>query len=482
MTDLSYLSATNAVAQIKSGKLSSEALLNHSFERIDQLNPQINAIVTEQRELALEQARAADCAVVAGEDWGPLHGLPMSVKESFDVTGLATTWGLPQKKNNIAASDAVAVERLKSNGAIVFGKTNVPLLLGDFQSFNEIYGITNNPWDQARSPGGSSGGAAAALAAGFVSLELGSDIGGSIRNPAHYCGVFGHKPSWGLIPQRGHGMPGILSETDLAVIGPLARTAQDLKLAFELLCGPDELEAARYQKNLSPATQTHLGEFRVAVLSQHENSPVSAETVTRVQQLVTVFSDAGAQVKADFAPGFSIAEADAIYQQMLQSTIAATVSDGLFTKLCDKAKRLSESDQNPKAQQLRAQTMYYRDWHRLNEARAHIRWAWHQYFKNVDLLIAPVMPTAAFEHDHTPFSKRKIEVDGTLQSYGQQIFWSGLASLSYLPSTVIPTGVNAQGLPIGLQLIGPAFGDLTTLKAAQLLEQVGFAFAPPPGF
>ena len=227
-----------------------EELLDHYLDRVERFNPTLNAIVVLDADGARERARAADAALARGEVWGPLHGVPMTIKESYNVAGTPTTWGMPDLSNNIAAEDALSVQRLKAAGVVLFGKTNVPLGLADFQSYNEIYGTTSNPWDTDRIPGGSSGGSAAALAAGMTGFESGSDIGGSIRNPAHYCGVFGHKPTWGLLPPRGHAMPGVLAQPDLSVIGPLGRGASDLELGVTAMAGPDEIQGAGYELRL----------------------------------------------------------------------------------------------------------------------------------------------------------------------------------------------------------------------------------------
>jgi amidase len=240
---LSYRTATDLVKALADRQVSACELLDAAIARIEALDPKLNAVVVRDFDRARAAADAADAALARGER-RPLLGLPMTVKEQFGVAGLPTSWGYPKFKDWHAEVDAVAVRRLKTAGAIVIGKTNVPTGLTDWQSFNEVYGTTNNPWDVSRTPGGSSGGAAAALAAGFVPLELGSDIGGSLRAPAHYCGVFAHKPSLDLVPQRGSGppqTPAIPIRGDLAVAGPMARNAADLALELDVLAGPDEL-------------------------------------------------------------------------------------------------------------------------------------------------------------------------------------------------------------------------------------------------
>jgi amidase len=266
MDELHYQSATTLARALRDGRLGARELLEHFLVRIDRHNPALNALVWQDREGARARADAADAARARGEPLGPLHGLPMTIKESYNLAGAPSTWGVPELRGNLADEDALAVQRLKAAGANVFGKTNVPLRLADFQSYNDIYGTTENPWCKGRTPGGSSGGSAAALAAGLTGLEIGSDIGGSIRNPAHFCGVFGHKPTWGLLPPRGHALGGALSPTDISVIGPLARSADDLETALRLMAGPDALEAAGLQLDLPELDTAHRGvEDRPAV-------------------------------------------------------------------------------------------------------------------------------------------------------------------------------------------------------------------------
>ena len=222
---------------------------------MEKYNPTINAIIFTQIEKARERAKAADTALARGEVWGELHGLPMTIKECFDWVGTPSTWGNPIYKDNYPKTDAVTVQRLEGAGAIIFGKTNVPLMLADWQSFNVIYGTTNNPWDLTRAPGGSSGGAAAALAAGLTGLEIGSDIGSSIRNPAHYCGIFGHKPTYGIVPCQGHAIPGDFTPTDINVCGPLARSTEDLAIALDVLTA-DKSDNTGWQLNLPAPRKT----------------------------------------------------------------------------------------------------------------------------------------------------------------------------------------------------------------------------------
>ena len=482
MMDVSFKPAVALAQSIRDRQIGCLELLDHYLERVSRFNTQLNAIIVLDADRARERARQADAALARGEVWGPLHGVPMTCKESFNVAGLPTTFGSPQLKDNIAVEDALAIQRLKAAGAVLFGKTNVPLWLSDFQSYNEVYGTTNNPWDPQRGPGGSSGGAAATLASGMSGLEIGSDIGGSIRNPAHFCGVFGHKPTWGLLPPRGHAVPGILAQSDLSVIGPLARSAADLELSVQVTAGPDEIQGAGYRLDLQPPGQATLGDYRVAVWKNDDMAPVSQEVVGRVETVAEAISSSGGTVDEAARPGFAAAEAHDTYQLLLQATLATRQPWDAYAKMQEDVAALNANDQSDRARTLRRQTATHWEYGQANEARTHLRWAWHEFFKTHDALIAPIAATPAFEHDHQRFDKRTIEVDGAAQPYFQQIFWAGLAICSYLPSTVIPAGSSADGLPIGLQIIGPEFGDLKTIGLAKLLEEAGFAFTPPPGY
>ena len=290
-------SATSLVRALREHEVSSVELLEAYLDRVDRLNPALNAIVVDDRQAAFDQARAADRALATGEPLGPLHGLPMTVKEAFDLAGHPSTQGYPQMRDNIAVRDALAVQRLKRAGAVVFGKTNVPLNNGDFQAYNEIYGTTNNPWDLARSPGGSSGGGAAAVAAGLVGMEFGSDIGGSIRNPANYCGIYGHKSTWGIIPKRGHALArSPIAEADLGVLGPLARSADDLALALQATVGADELTSAGVHYSL-PAPPDSVAGLRVAVWLDEPGAEVDEAVRAPIEAAARALAAAGARLR-----------------------------------------------------------------------------------------------------------------------------------------------------------------------------------------
>ena len=480
MDELAFASATALAAKIASKAASSVELLNHYFDRVDRFNPALNAIIVQRRETALARAKRADEALARGERWGPLHGVPMTVKESYDVAGTPTTWGAPQLKDNVAAKDALAISRLEAAGVVVFGKTNVPLMLSDFQSYNDVYGTTNNPWATDRTPGGSSGGSAAALAAGLAGIETGSDIGGSIRNPAHFCGVFGHKPTWNLLPPRGHAMPGILSPSDISVIGPLARSAADLETAVHAMAGPDEI-AGRGLKLALPPLAKSVAELKVAVWQDDAVAPVDDAVAAAVARVATALADGGAHVDYEARP-VAAEHAHTVYQSLLQATMSARLPEDRYQAVLRQVEALDPEDESLAATIQRSQVARFRDWTANNEKRTHLRWQWHAFFEGFDVLLAPVMATSAFPHDHRPFGERTVSVNGKDVPYFDQVFWAGLASVAYLPATVVPAGLDASGLPVGVQIVGPEYGDLATLGIAKLLEAEGFAFAPPPGY
>ncbi|WP_206019810.1 amidase [Pseudomaricurvus alkylphenolicus] len=480
--EIAFRSASELANLIRQKELGCEELLEIYLQRVSRHNPKLNAVVVLDQKRARKRAREADAALARGEIWGPLHGVPMTCKESFDVRELPTTRGNPDLRANIPAIDALAIQRLQNAGAIIFGKTNVPLNLVDIQSYNDIYGTTNNPWDVDRGAGGSSGGSAAALAAGLTGFEIGSDIGGSIRNPAHYCGVFGHKSTWGIIPPRGHAAPGLLAQSDLGVLGPMGRSANDLQLGIEVLAGPDEIQSQGYQLQLSKPGKSSLADLKVAVWNYDSRAPVTRSVRSAVDRVAHAISSAGGQVEPDARPDFDPQEQHDVFQTLMQAVSNAGLNDSQYEKLTDTVAGLEAGDHSARAKTLRNQAASFRDYARANERRTHFRWAWHEFFKSFDVLICPVVATSAFLHDHRRFGERSIEVDGVKQPYFQQLFWPGMAVCSLLPATAMPVCQDENGLPIGVQIIGPEFGDLKTIQVARLLEESGFAFRQPPGY
>ncbi len=483
MDERAFASATRLAQEIRDRRIGCLELLDFFLARAERYNPALNAVIAWQIERARERARTADAALVRGEVWGPLHGVPMTVKESYDVAGLPTTWGNPAWKDNIAAGNAVVVERLLKAGAVIYGKTNVPLMLMDSQSYNEVYGTTNNPWDTARGPGGSSGGEATALAAGLSALGAGSDIAGSLRNPAHYCGVYGHKPSWGLIPPRGHSASGTLTPTDISVVGPMARHAEDLAVAMQVLAGPDLLQEAVWRVALPPPRHRRLGGFRVAVWTRSPLCEIDSSITERFAVATAALRQTGAVVDEAAHPPFDDAEHNRLFMLLLRAATASRLGDEDFAAQQRVAATIAPDDMSFRATAARGAAVGHRDWGKASETRTRLRHQWREFFQQFDVLLAPIASTPAFPHDHNPDrDRRMVTVNGKPAPSGDQRFWAGPASLSYLPATAAPLGLNAVGLPVGLQVIGAEGEDLTTIEFARLLAAEIGGFVPPPGY
>jgi len=476
-------SAKDLVALLAARKVSAVELLEDAVARVEATDRQINALVVRDFERARDAARAADLALAKGER-RPLLGLPMTVKESYNIAGLPTTWGLSAAKDFRPEADALAVERLKAAGAVILGKTNVPVALSDWQSYNDVYGTTNNPWDVTRTPGGSSGGGAAALAAGYVSLELGSDIGGSLRTPAHYCGVFAHKPSLGLAPARGHTRPNVAAlpmESDLAVIGPMARSAADLVLALDIIAGPDEeVNALAYRLALPPPRHQDLKSFRVLILDTHPLIPTANDVRSALATLAASLEKLGVKTGRDSALLPDLVESAKLYTRLLTSIFGVLLPLDQYLAVGKAAAALPASEDGLAAWRTRGTVLSHRDWILADVARLRLRRQWRELFREWDVVLCPPMPTVAFPHDHTPEQKdRRIAINGQSYPYLDQIVWPGLATLPGLPATAAPIGLAPAGLPIGVQIIGPYLEDRTTLRFAELIERAFGGFVAP---
>ena len=479
---LAFRSATELARMIRAKELSSRELTDLYIDRIERLDGPLNAVVVRDFERARAAADAADQALAQGRNLGPLHGLPMTIKESYDVAGLPTTWGIPEFRDNVAQSDSEVVRRYRAAGAHILGKTNVPRELADFQSYNDIYGTTNNPWDVTRVPGGSSGGSAAALAAGFTALESGSDIGGSIRNPAHFCGVYGHKPTWNIVPPQGHALPGMLAPPDIAVMGPLARSAEDLALALDLIAGAGPLNARGWKLDLPKPAKRSLAEYRVAVWPNDERAPVSIEIADRAQQLADRLALLGATVSDSVRPPVDLDVSHETYLYMLNGVMAAGMPEDQFREAAAYVATLDPADRSQAAVMARSAVQHHRDWLRFNNGRERLRMAWRAFFDEWDVLICPQMSTPAFPHDHRPMEARTLTVDNQELPYFQQLFWAGTITVAYLPSTVFPTGPSREGLPIGLQAVSAEYNDYVCIDFARLLAREFGGFVAPPDY
>jgi amidase len=483
MLDTPFRSAKQLAADVRKKKIGCLELLDLYLARVEKYDGALNAVVVRDFDRARTRARAADRALARRQVWGPLHGVPMTIKESYDVAGLPTTWGVPAYAKNVATKNAVAVDRLLGAGAVLFGKTNVPLFLADWQSYNAIYGTTNNPWDVARAPGGSSGGSAAALAAGLTGLEAGSDIGSSIRNPAHFCGVYGHKPTWGIVPRTGQALPWQTAAVDIDVVGPLGRSTDDLALALSVMAGPEAIETAGWQIRLTPARQKRLRDFKVALMLDAPGVAVDREVQDRLQALGDFLGRQKVRVDDRARPAIDTGEAFSVYTRLLRAATSDRQSDADFEQNVAIVRGLAVSDQSYYARATRAAVLSHRDWLAANETRHRMRRAWAEFFTTYDLLLCPVAGTAAFPHDHKGERyERTLTVNGTRVPVTDHLFWAGYSGAFYLPSTAAPCGLTPGGLPVGVQIVGPQYGDLTCLAFARELEREFQAFVPPPGY
>jgi amidase len=368
-------------------------------------------------------------------------------------------------------------------GVTLFGKTNVPLNLADWQSYNEVYGSTNNPWDLSRTPGGSSGGAGAALAAGLTGIEAGSDIGASIRNPAHYCGVWGHKPTWGVVCPKGHALAGNVAYGDIGVVGPLARGAEDLEIAMDVMAGPDEIDGRGWTLTLPRSKKTKLRDFKVAVLLSDPNAEVDDSVQSEIQKLADFLRKKKAKVSDKARPAIDTAELNDVYIRLLRSATSARMPDEVYKQAVADAASLPADDMSYFAQMQRGNSLPHRTWLQLNEKRHRMRLAWDAFFKDYDIMLCPVAVTAAFPHDQKGLRyKRTIVVNNKKVPVVDQIFWAGYSGVTSLPSTAAPIGQTADGLPVGVQIIGPQYGDYSTIAFAKLLEKEYRSFEPPPAY
>jgi amidase len=483
---LAYRSVGELRAMLDARKVSAKELFDQAIARIEMHDAKINAVVIRDFDRARAAAGAADAALARGEH-GALLGIPMTVKESFNVGGLPTTWGFPHGRDWKSAEDAVAVVRLKQAGAVILGKTNLATAIGDWQSYNVIYGVTNNPWDVARTAGGSSGGSAAALAAGYVPLELGSDISSPLRMPAHVCGVFSHKPSSDLVPQRGHSPPRSPAlQTDLTsglgVAGPMARSADDLALALDLLAGPDTDQADAWRLSLPPARHAQLRDFRVLVIDDHPLLPVANDIRTALDQLAGRLGKTGATVARSSKLLPDLTETAKLHVRMIRNFAAFGAPPEVFQMARENAATLARDDDSLKAQWIRAPLLSHHEWLVAEIGRARLRAQWRELFREFDVVLCPPFSVFAFPHDHSePREARSIDIDGKVHPYVSLIVWGTLATPPGLPATVMPIARSQAGLPIGMQIIGPFLEDRTSIAFARLVERDFGGFALPPG-
>jgi amidase len=476
MDDLLKRDATDQLAALKAKRVSSAELLKAALARHEQTHADLNAVVAVSLERALEHADALDEMRARREPLGPLAGLPMTVKDTLDVVGLPASSGLKHLRQR-QAEDAAAVKLAKAAGVVIWGKTNTPVMAGDWQTFNGLYGTTNNPWDGSRTTGGSSGGAAAALAAGVTALEIGSDIGGSLRVPASFCGVYSHKPTWGLVDQRGHvpPSPGSWSERDLNVVGPMARSARDLRLLMSVLGGG--LIAPK-------AAPAELKGAKIALWLDEPSFPLDPEARAVIEVLANQLIDAGAEVTAIASPVHMPTLLGA-YQVLLGGVLGEDMPEAAL-KGMERLRGLARwqmsrgAGPTSSAAMALAYTATHREWMAADAVRNRLRHEMGEVIGRFDAILAPITPVTAFPHDHRPFPKRSLKTsDGEVIPYPSMLNWISLATALHLPATAIPAGIAADGLPVGVQLIGPLGGDAKMLALAQAIEENVRAFTPP---
>jgi len=461
--EVAFWSTKSQAKGIQDGEFSSRELLELIIGRIESINPKLNAVVTTEFELARKLADEADAKVKAGQDLGPLHGVPISVKDALETAGIRSTGGATELHNNVPDRDAAVVKAVKDAGAIVFGKTNLPRWSGDIQAFNDMFGTTVNPWNADRVPGGSSGGAAAAVSAGLSSFEIGTDIGGSIRFPASFCGIYGHKPSFGIVPSTGYidHEAGGTTEADVNVIGPMARSAEDLELLLELMMRQEGPLIA----SLAPAKE--VGSLKVAAWLDDPFCPVDSKVGPVMDAAVSRLEASGVSVNRDARPDVDPAEAFALGSWLVTSAMLQSMPEETLEELSEEGGALPQ--------------VTHRSWLDNHMRREAIREKWAEFFREYDAIIMPISPVPPFPHDQDGgFASRTLKSDGKERPYLDLIRWTILTGMAYLPSTTPPIGLDSDGLPVSFQVVGPHGGDYTTIRLAKHIGEHSTGYQRPP--
>ena len=478
-----FASAIEHLADLRAGKVTSSELTDLYIRRIETYDTKLNAVVVRDFDRARQAAEAADQG-----GHGALRGLPITLKESINVNGLGTTCGVPEWKDFVSTHDAPATGRLRAAGAVLLGKTNVPPMLADWQSANPVYGRANNPWDLGRTPGGSSGGSAAALAAGLTALEVGSDIGGSIRVPAVFCGVYGHRPSETLLPKSGQfPMPPMPNAAVvMGVQGPLARSAEDLELALSILAGADVGEDVAWRVELPPARHARLADFRVGVLPPIPWLPVDDRISAALEQLATRLGALGCTVKRAQPEGFGdLREHHSLYRTLLAAVTGARADEKTREQRIMWSRQHDGEVSRAGRRGAEGSASDYIVW---NGARERYRAAWRSFFREWDILLSPAINVLAYPHierawpmDDSDFTLT-FDVDGRTVPYMDGLVYPALSTLAGQPATAFPMGRSREGLPIGLQAIGPYLEDRTPIRFAALLATEVGGFVKPDGY
>jgi amidase len=474
--------ATHLREALLARRFSASELLEASLARIDALNPSLNAVIAQDRDAARAMARASDERLGNGTA-RPLEGLPVTIKDAFDVAGLPSSGGLPAYRERLPEQDAAAVARLRAAGVVIIGKTNVPVFSGDFQSYNPAHGVTSNPWNTAHSPGGSSGGACVSVATGMAAFELGSDLGGSIRWPAHACGVYGLKTSWGLVSSWGVLPPPPERRTprnaDLLVAGPITRSAADLDLILPVLAGPRDTAIAGAP--LPPPRRTDARALRVALWADDAFAPVDAEVADAVREAGRRLAAAGAIVDETARPSLRFSEAFEVYALLNHAIVAYGLPPKVRARIQAQGANYARGDLSHQALQARGAGMTPSLYQEIGQRRLTLKRQWTRFFQNYDVLLCPPAPVAAIPHDHGPdIHARRLNVNGGRRPYLDFLLWASLATGADLPALSAPVGLSRSGLPLGVQIIAAAGEDRLAIAVGAMLEQAGCGYRAPP--
>jgi amidase len=478
------INASKLAPAIAAGELSAKEATEFFIARIEKHNPSLNAVIAQRFDEARVEADKADERRQAGTPLGALHGVPMTIKDAFEVDGMTCQVGVPDYAETVSRKDSVVVDRLKAAGAIILGKTNTPFMCADWQSFNELTGTSNNPYNLDHTPGGSSGGSAAALAASLTALEFGSDIGGSIRVPSHFCGLFGHKPTHGIIPTLGHVPPahGTLSAGDLNVVGPMGRCVDDIELALDLTYGLMAPASQGAQLALQGPRKSSPEGLRVGVWIDDPYCPIDDEMAANIEAAAKTLEKLGASVVTT-QPNFDLAHHTEAFAILLSSYMGADFPEQVHQNMQLIVDAADPNDKSLALLQARGARLLHKDWLYWNEIRHHMAQKWQALFQEVDVLLCPVTPTPAMPHTQdADFANRPFSVNGKQRKYMENLVWPGVATLCGLPATIAPIAPHSSGLPMGVQIIGPAFEDKTPMAVARMLEQNGHHFVAPKGY
>ncbi len=469
MPELTFLSAVTIAEQIRQKKISPIELVEAHLARIGKLNPRLNAFVQVDEEGARGQARKAESAAARGENLGPLHGVPVSVKSSIDVIGMHCEAGTKLRAGHIADEDAVLVRRLRQAGAIILGVTNTPELLMAWETDNLLYGRTNNPWDLSRTAGGSSGGEAAAIASGCSAGGVGSDGGGSIRVPAHFCGICGLKPTPGRIPVTGHFPVSVGPFAFLGVVGPMARTVADLKTLFEVMQGPDDGDPSSAPVPLRKIDRGELRDIRIGYFEEDGRTPVTAETRATVRTAAGSLRSAGLQVESFCPPGLEIARQ--LWWKFFGITGGMLLGPMTLGREGELSPILREFSGWVAAEPSHTGESLLDTWVQRDVVRGQIL----AEMRTHPILVCPVASIPAFKH-----GGRSWNIDGQSVQYLDAWSYCEWFNLLGFPAAVVPVGSSPQGLPIGVQIVGRPWEEELVLEVAAVIEQECGGFCEPP--